>query len=405
MRTTLVLAPSDPPNWAYLAREPRFLYRRIADQQRAVLGVGAARTLDRPVFNTSGSVDDWVFGSLNYEWCNAVQLPAEDPSQCSWFIPRLVVEWAKDAVLLHVLRGEEADGLSWAQGFFGEASRAADQPPLKWSLRTGREEYLARVDHLLAHVHRGDIYEINYCIERTAHADRFDPYVAFERLLRRTQAPFAGFKRHHDAFALCVSPERFLRFDGRTIIGQPMKGTRPRSNDATEDERLRTELRNDAKERSENVMALDVMRHDLARVAASGSVSVPDLWAVVSFPNVHQMISTVQATLHQDRDPYDALVSCFPPASMTGAPKIRAIQLIAEAEVGPRGLFSGSLGFFAPDGTGDFNVVIRTAVFDAAKGSLSLRTGSAITARCEPGSEWDECTLKARSVIDTLGHA
>jgi para-aminobenzoate synthetase component 1 len=140
-------------------------------------------------------------------------------------------------------------------------------------------------------------------------------------------------------------------------------------------------------------------------VATSGSVKVPDLCTVVSFPNVHQMISTVTATLHADRDPYDALVSCFPPASMTGAPKIRAMQLISEAEWSPRGLFSGSLGFFAPDGTGDFNVVIRTVVYNAENGSLSLRTGSAITARCEPAKEWDECTLKARSVMDTMGHA
>ena len=183
-----------------------------------------------------------------------------------------------------------------------------------------------------------------------------------------------------------------------------MKGTRPRSLDPMKDRALALELAADPKERSENIMALDVMRNDLSRIAASRTVIVDALCEVIPFPHVHQMISTVSATLGEGYTPYDAVRASFPMASMTGAPKIRAMQLIESAELGTRGLFSGSLGFFAPDGTVDLKVVIRTALFDADQERISLRTGSAITARCEPEREWEECTLKARSVIEALDH-
>ena len=183
-----------------------------------------------------------------------------------------------------------------------------------------------------------------------------------------------------------------------------MKGTRPRSTDAATDREAAQELANDTKERSENIMALDVMRHDLSRIAASGTVKVTELCAVRSYPRVHQMVSTVEATIRHGLEPMDVLRATFPMASMTGAPKVRAMELINEVEEGPRGLFSGSFGFFAPDGTGDFNVVIRTVLFNASSGRLSLTTGSAITAQCLPEQEYEECQVKARSVIDALRH-
>jgi para-aminobenzoate synthetase component 1 len=257
----------------------------------------------------------------------------------------------------------------------------------------------------LDHIQRGDIYEVNFCTSRSATAATFDPFTAFESLLRRTDAPFAAFYRHGPCFAMCASPERFIAFDGHEVMGQPMKGTRPRYADELRDRQAAEELAADPKERSENIMALDVMRHDLARIAARRSVCVEELCVVRSYPRVHQMISTVTARMRQGVSPMDVLRATFPMASMTGAPKYRAMQLIEETEEGPRGWFSGSFGFFAPDGTGDFNVIIRTLLYHADDRTLRLTTGSAITALCDPEAEYEECEVKARSVIDALRDA
>jgi para-aminobenzoate synthetase component 1 len=258
---------------------------------------------------------------------------------------------------------------------------------------------------LLGLVQNGDLYEVNFCVSHHAHAPGFDPLTVFPQPGTKTLPPFAAMYRRGPSWALCFSPERFLSFHGDRVLGQPMKGTSPRGRDAEEDRRLAMELANHPKERSENIMALDVMRHDLSRVAASRSVRVEELCGVRAHDGVLQMTSTVSARLAPGRSPYDALLAAFPPASMTGAPKENAMRWIDAVEDGPRGLYSGTLGFFAPDGTGDFNVVIRTVLFDARTGRATLTTGSALTAACDPEAEWEECMLKVRSVLNALGHA
>lgn len=410
MRTTVPLPHTGPVDWAFLRTEDRFLYRRIADRDRAVLAVGVLKEVPTPEFGPDGRVDDWIFGALRYEWRNVLEPSvfgdASDPKaqHCAWFVPRYVVEWNGPAARMHVLPGEEQAAAKWAGSFFRPARKDPVPIALDWTEHCSREDYVSNVRTLLAHIHRGDIYEVNYCTERTATHETFDPFAAFDRLLRRSAAPFAGSYRNQNEFALCASPERFLAFDQDKVMGQPMKGTRPRSAEPDEDARLALELAADPKERSENIMALDVMRHDLSRIAASRSVKVDELCTVLSLPQVHQMISVVSARMRSGTTPMDAIRAAFPMASMTGAPKVRAMQLIQEAEGVARGLFSGSLGFFAPDGTGDFNVVIRTLLHDAGSGLLSLSTGSAITALCDPEREWEECQLKARSVIDAIAH-
>jgi para-aminobenzoate synthetase component 1 len=172
-----------------------------------------------------------------------------------------------------------------------------------------------------------------------------------------------------------------------------------------EDRALLEELAADPKERSENIMALDVARNDISRIAAPGSVQVDELCAVKSYPSVHQMVSTASARLRAGVSPMDILRATFPMASMTGAPKVRAMQLIDEVEDMRRGLFSGTMGFFLPDGTADLNVVIRTVTWDAASGKASLISGGAITAASDPDQEFAECEHKARSVLNALGHA
>lgn len=386
------------------------MYRRVGDRDRAVLGVGVLEHVAAPTF-FEHKVADWIFGALRYEWKNELEpalnsaFPATGDPNCTWVIPRYVVEWIDGEVHMHVFPDEERTAREWANGFFSEPREGVGPHSIEWKEDFTRERYLAKVSSLLDHIHRGDIYEVNFCTSRRAVVPQFDPFGAFERLLERSAAPFAAFYRSSDQFALCASPERFLAFDHDKVIGQPMKGTRPRHMDPEEDHRLAMELATDKKERSENIMALDVMRNDLSRIAASGSVKVDELCAVVQFPRVHQMISTVSATLRQGNSPFDAVAAAFPMASMTGAPKFRAMQLIEEAEGSPRGLFSGSLGFFAPDGTADFNVVIRTMMYDALTGNASIHTGSAITALCDPEKEWKECQLKARSVMDAINNA
>ena len=376
-----------------------------------MLGIGQlGPSRDLPI-DASGLVQDWAFGHLAYEHGdmdgtapNTRAGPGGWPAS-DWFVPRWVVEWQGSEARMHVMPGDEDEALAMARKHVGARAARSFVEPGPWELTTSRSTYLNEARRLLQHIQRGDIYEVNYCIERRASAEGLDPFEAFRRLLAGTDAPFAGFYRSGDRFALCASPERFLAFDGASVTGEPMKGTRPRFADREEDERSMIELANDPKERSENIMALDVMRNDLSRFAVERSVRVHELCAVRRFPRVHQMVSTVGAQIAPGHSQFDVVRACFPMASMTGAPKTSAMRLIAAAERRSRGLYSGTMGFFAPDGTADLNVVIRTLLYDAGKGTLSLSTGSALTALCDPAHEWEECALKARSVIDALSHA
>lgn len=407
MRTTMAWGSVGRFDWGVLRHEEHFLYRRMADRDRAVLAVGVRAWVEEPVFVHDGRVADWVFGAVQYEWKEVLfGEKGVDKDHCAWFIPRYVVEWRGGHVFLHAPPDDIASAKAWMERAFGGHDRLhPGQATREWVAGTTRVEYIRRVEHLLARIQRGDIYEVNYCTTRRSHDRAFDPFRAFETLLDRSMAPFAGFHRSGHRFALCASPERFLAFDGRSVIAEPMKGTRPRHGDPEEDRCMAEALALDGKERSENIMALDVMRHDLSRIAASRSVHVLELCAVRTYPRVHQMVSTVAAEIRDGLSPMDVLRAAFPMASMTGAPKRRAVELIEEVESGPRGLFSGCMGFFAPDGTADLNVVIRTVLFDSESGELSLTTGSAITAQCDPASEYEECEVKARAVIDALDHA
>lgn len=411
MRRTLQLDHSGPVAWAALRQHPQFLYRRVADQGRAVLGVGVLREFETPQFGSNGLPEDWLFGHFSYDLKDELEqlAPRMRPDHSMptgfWFVPRWVVEWLDGKVLLHCMPNEVEEGRALVAALHAPHVPAPSPQNVLWVEHTPREEYLRQTTKLLEHIHRGDIYEVNYCTTRTAQLPGWDPYAAFGRLLAISDAPFASFFRFGAQFALCASPERFLAFNGDRVVGQPMKGTRPRAADPVEDARIAQELAADPKERSENIMALDVMRNDLSRIAATGSVVVEELCGVHAYTHVHQMVSTVSARLREGTTPLDAVLAAFPMASMTGAPKIRAMQLIDAVEDRSRGLFSGTLGFFAPDGTGDLNVVIRSVLYDADTGRASLSTGSALTATCDPASEWDECVLKARSVIQALQYA
>ena len=394
-------------NWRAFEPFRTALARRVGDRDEWVIGIGAREhSFTEPGFGTKACL-----GFTGYDLKNDLEkLTSRHPEQdgfaiSHWWSPRSLVRLVPGKALLQTDEENEEECRAFLDALSADPGPIPPMVPAKWTRTTSREHYLEKVRKLLAHIHRGDIYEVNYCTQRTAQLHGFDPYVAFAKLLAHSDAPFAAFLRDGDQFALCASPERFLRMEGDSLISQPMKGTRPRGRSMAEDAALAEELALDPKERSENIMALDVCRNDLSRIATPGSVQVQELCAVKSYMNVHQMVSTVGARIREGITPMEILRATFPMASMTGAPKVRAMQLIDEAEDMRRGLFSGTIGFFLPDGTADLNVVIRTVTWDAVSGRASLISGGAITAGSDPLKEFEECEHKARTVLNAFGHA
>ncbi|TGE26078.1 anthranilate synthase component I family protein [Hymenobacter aquaticus] len=269
--------------------------------------------------------------------------------------------------------------------------------------RLPKNNYLAAVEAVREDILDGEVYELNLCQEFYAEAVKLEPVGTFLRLLAASPTPFAGFYKWHDRYLLCASPERFLQQTGSQLISQPIKGTIRRGATPADDERQRQRLRADEKEQAENLMIVDLVRNDLARVAQTGTVQVPELFGLYPFRHVWQMISTVQATVRPGIGLVDILRATFPMGSMTGAPKIRAMQLIEQYERTKRGLYSGSLGYVLPSGDFDFNVVIRSLQYRADTGYLSFQVGSAITYDSDPHREYDECLLKAQAMLEVLG--
>ena len=269
--------------------------------------------------------------------------------------------------------------------------------------RLTKVDYLSAVEAIREEILNGEVYELNLCQEFYAENMVLAPVDVFWRLMQISPAPFAGFVRWHEHFLLCASPERFLANHGGQLISQPIKGTIRRGTTPAEDEQQRQTLLNDEKERAENLMIVDLVRNDLARVAQTGTVRVPELFGLYPFRHLWQMISTVTADLHPATNLVDILRATFPMGSMTGAPKIRAMRLIEHYENSRRSLYSGSIGYVWPDGQFDFNVVIRSLQYRQDTGYLSFQVGSAITYDSDPEREYDECLLKAKALLEVLG--
>jgi para-aminobenzoate synthetase component 1 len=283
----------------------------------------------------------------------------------------------------------------------GAASRPETPAPpgCRARLVTPREAYLKVIERALAYIAAGDVYQVNlsHRIECPLAADPID---LFRALARTNPAPFAAYLDAGPFQVACASPERFLRLAGRRAVTSPIKGTRPRGGTAEEDRRLARELEESAKDRAENVMIADLARNDLGRVCEPGSVRVESLCALESFATVHHLVSTVGGTLRDDRDRIDLVRALFPGGSMTGAPKVRAMQVIDELEAEERGIYAGSLGYLSLDGGMDLNIVIRTVV--CAAGRAHLRVGGAIVADSDPRREFRETLDKARALLRVL---
>jgi para-aminobenzoate synthetase component 1 len=272
----------------------------------------------------------------------------------------------------------------------------------KINQRISKESYLEKVSKMLEHIHRGDIYEANFCMEFFAKDAQINPSQIYESLNAISDPPFAVYFKNKDNFLISASPERYLKKIDTKIITQPIKGTAKRSFDLELDEELKVNLSKDAKERSENIMIVDLVRNDLSHTATKGSVQVEELCQVYTFKQVHQMISTVVSEVENTTSPIQIIKSTFPMGSMTGAPKISAMKIIEELEETKRGLYSGAIGYFSPNGDFDFNVVIRSILYNSSNQYLSFSVGSAITSQSIPENEYEECLLKAKAMFEVL---
>ena len=267
---------------------------------------------------------------------------------------------------------------------------------------TSREEYLEKAEAIKNHIVEGDIYEMNYCMAFQATFQSLDPIRVYLDLMKESPMPFSVLFKAESKYLVSASPERFLKKTGSKIIAQPIKGTIRRGTSPEEDLRLRQQLRSSEKERAENLMIVDLMRNDLARVAQTGTVRVEELFGIYPFKRVSQMISTVSATLDPQAGFKEIIANTFPMGSMTGAPKIGCMELIDRYEDFKRGWFSGAVGYISPDGDFDFNVVIRSIIIDQSARKLFFAVGSAITYDADPLQEYEECLLKAQPIFDVL---
>lgn len=355
-----------------------------------------------------GTTRDWLFGYLSYDLKNAVEdLASANPDSCSFpdlffFQPKRLIFLSGHTVTFAYLPICDDEAESDFNAILDTEIASRERPSVVLRQKIPYEAYLGKIARLQEHIHRGDIYEANFCMEFTA-AGTIDPVSVFGELNAISAPPFAAFLKRHADYLLCASPERYLRKEGRTITSQPIKGTAKRHPDPQADAASRDALATSPKERSENIMIVDLVRNDLSHTAAKGSVSVPELCGIYTFPQVNQMISTVTSQLAEGFGPVDVIRTTFPMGSMTGAPKIRAMQLIEEFEESRRGLYSGALGYFTPEGDFDFNVVIRSILYQEKREVVSFSVGGAITALSDPEKEYEECLLKAAALLRVLG--
>ncbi len=348
-----------------------------------------------------------IFGFLTYDLKNQVE-KLESRHQDGlgfpalyFFKPRYTLEISGNKVTINRNYPETFELIELIEKMVLKQEQG-NSPKLKITARTPQDKYLHHVSLIKKQIEEGDYYELNYCNEFYAENTTINPVDTFNHLNENSKAPFSAFFKQGDKYLMCASPERFLRKEGNKLVSQPIKGTIRKGAGKDEDKLLREQLRNDIKERAENVMIVDLVRNDLAKSSVAGSVKVEELFGIHTFNSVNQMISTVTATLSPEIHFVDAIKNAFPMGSMTGAPKIEVMKNIEHYEDAKRGLYSGSVGYITADGDFDFNVVIRSIFYNNVTGYLSLQAGGAITYDSVPEKEYEEVLLKAKGMMDTL---
>ena len=357
---------------------------------------------------------DWLFGYLSYDLKNDTEalisrnFDGLEFPDLYFFQPKKLFFLKDNEVEVQYLRlcddEMDADFLEILKSnticdFAPEASGLGE---IKIKQRISKETYLEKISQMLEHIHRGDIYEANFCMEFYSEHAQINPLEIYQKLNKISEPPFAVYFKNSHYYLMSASPERYLKKEGTKVISQPIKGTSRRNPDPILDEQSKMDLENNPKERAENIMIVDLVRNDLSRTATKGSVEVTELCKIYTFKQVHQMISTVLSQVENTTTPVEILKTTFPMGSMTGAPKISAMQIIEKLEETKRGLYSGSVGYFTPEGDFDFNVVIRSILYNAENQYLSFSVGSAITSEATPESEYEECLLKSKAMFEVL---
>lgn len=361
--------------------------------------------------NNDCDENNWQFGFISYDYKNQIEkLSSNHPDgiqfpEKHFFTPQLLFVLEGENSQLHY--NKEHYSISEINAILNNITtyKLADveaKQPITVKSRISKTEYLEKVTALKNHIQLGDIYEVNFCQEFYAENVAINPIDYYFLLNEKSPTPFSCFVKQDDKYLLCASPERFIQKTGNDIISQPIKGTIKRGENQQEDEQLKKALFNDQKERSENVMIVDLVRNDLSKIAQKASVKVDELCGIYTFPQVHQMISTVRATLKENTSFKEIINALFPMGSMTGAPKVSAMQLIEKYEVTKRGLYSGTVGYITPEKNVDFNVVIRSITYNQENNYLSFMVGGAITTLSVPEKEYEECLLKAKAMIEVL---
>lgn len=352
-----------------------------------------------------------AFGHMGYDIKNDDgQLPSENFdgiqfSDLHFFVPEIIL--ALDQQEVKIYSDTDAATIFRAISSMPSVITPIQHAAIEMCSSINRTDYISIIEKLREHILRGDCYEINFCQEWFAKNAVIDPLTLYHRLSAVSPNPFAVFYRVDDKYCCCASPERFLKKNGNKVFSQPIKGTSKRVHgNELEDEKNKEDLLHSNKERAENIIVVDLVRNDLSKICKAGTVNVEELLGLYSFPQVHQMISTISGELKPGVSPVEALSASFPMGSMTGAPKIRVMQLIEQYEQTKRGLFSGAIGYIQPTENGnadfDFNVVIRSVLYNSSEQYLSYQTGSGITFYSNPAKEYEECLLKAAAMAGIL---
>ena len=354
-------------------------------------------------------VDDWIFGFVSYDLKDEIEgfssknLKYFDVPNLSFFQPSTI--WVFDGVELKALYFDEKELFDvWNEinkihiGYDSIKSN----PNVELKGRLSREEYIKKIKNIKKRIKMGDTYELNFCFDFFNDNTKINPENTFKKLNKLTESPMSVYYKDHHLHLLSSSPERFIKRNKKTIISQPIKGTKKRGKNIDEDVFLINSLKNSIKEKSENHMIVDLVRNDFSRIAKKGSVKVTELSKINTYKNIHQMVSTIEAQIENDMFFSTILKSTFPMGSMTGAPKIKTMKIIDELEETSRGIYSGAIGYIDPNENFDFNVVIRTIIYDDKLSKISVNVGSGITFKSDPKDEYEECLTKIDALKKSL---
>ncbi len=348
----------------------------------------------------------WVFGHLGYDLKNEIELlSSKNPDaiffpDMIFFRPKIVVQLHDNEIIIESSLDPE---LIYKEILSEDYEILYEKKDIEIKSRIEKEEYVSIINKLKEHIQRGDCYEINFCMEFYAQRASIDPVHVYQKLSQHSPNPFSAFYKLDDKMLICASPERYLKKEGSKILSQPIKGTSVRHiNNEEADRKNKTLLQQSAKEKAENVMIVDLVRNDLSKICEEGTVQVDELFGVYSFPQVHQMISTISGQLKKNISFSEIIRATFPMGSMTGAPKKRVMELIEKYEKTKRGIFSGAVGYINPEGDFDFNVVIRSIMYNQSEEYLSYQAGSGITFQCNAEDEWEECLSKVSAIKKLL---